>query len=76
MEEPLKLKKKLKLDKQADKQQIINTFVDFYLIYGISNNKNSSDLNSIHAINDYGSTKTIIDLICRIPDDLTNVNKP
>jgi hypothetical protein len=63
------------IEKQNDKQQIINIMLDYYFTYGISNNKCTSDLNTINALNDSsnGTTKTIIDLISRIPDEFTNV---
>ena len=64
------------LEKQNDKQQIqiINVLIDYYFTYGINNIKNASDLNNINVLNDQTtSTKSIIDLICRIPDDFANV---
>ncbi len=49
--------------------------IDYYFTYGINNNTNTSDLNNVNALNDHRtSTKSIIDLICRIPDDYTTVN--
>ena len=66
------------LVKQNEKQQIqiINVLIDYYFTYGINNNKNASDLNNINALNDQTTaTKSIIDLICRIPDDFANVTQ-
>ena len=45
------------LVKQVDKQpQIIGSLIDYYLMYGIANTSSSS--------------KSIVDLICRIPDEI------
>ncbi len=57
---------------------LISTIIDYYFIYGINSSSNDSstvgDLNSAYNMNSTSNSKTIIDLICLIPNELCNVN--
>lgn len=51
---------------------LINDLVDYYFIYGINSSSNDTESTFEYNLNITSNSKSIIDLICLIPDDLCN----
>lgn len=55
---------------------LISTIIDYYFIYGIQSSSDScstaADMNSAYSMNSTSNSKSVIDLICLIPNELCN----